>query len=121
MDMCRSWSGWSVSPLVEMEEELHLGAKQNLDVCGALVLFSPNSKKLTRFPPSLSSKHTQPRPPKLPRRSPLHALQRLWCSTWPASQDQQSDPDRHRCVYGCVWDFDGRLFAVARWEGEEEA
>ena len=59
MDMCRSWSGWFASPLVEMEEELHLGAKQNLDVCGALVLFSlRNPKKLTYFPSLSSNTHS---------------------------------------------------------------
>jgi len=117
MGMCRSWSGWSANPLVEMEEELHLGANKIWTYVVPSSFFPSELKKLTRFPLSLSS-NTQPRPPKLPRRS---ALQRLWRSTWPASQDQQSDPDCHRCVYGCVWDFDGRLSVVACWEGEEEA
>jgi len=84
--------------------------------------FPSELKKLTRFPPlPLSTKRIQPRPLKLLRRPPLHAIQHLWRSTWPASQDQQSDPDRHRCVYECLWDFDGRLFVVTCWEGEEEA
>jgi len=58
MDMCRSWSGWFANPLVEMEEELHLGAKQNLDVCGALVLFSLRTPKTNSFPPLPLFEHT---------------------------------------------------------------
>ena len=37
------------------------------------------------------------------------------CETRPARQN-----DRYCCVDRRVWDFDGHLFVVAHWEGQEQ-